>query len=257
MPARTNIHLIRTPEGITFSQELAGPAARFCAWAVDAAVIAAIMSVLGTVLGLLRLLSADFAAAAAALGYFVVSIGYAAYCEWSWRGQTIGKRLLKLRVVDAEGLRLQFNQVVIRNLLRFVDSLPFLYFVGGVACVLSRRCQRLGDVAANTVVIRHQVLSEPDLEQILAGKFNSLRQYPHLVARLRQHVSPGEAAILLQGMLRRNEFDPEARIELFHTMAEYFRVKAIFPAEVTDGVTDEQYLRNLVDVLYRARATGS
>ena len=79
----------------------------------------------------------------------------ASFCEWRWRGQTIGKRLLRLRVVDAEGMRLQFNQIVTRNLLRFVDSLPAFYFVGGLACWLSPKCQRLGDIAANTIVIRN------------------------------------------------------------------------------------------------------
>src|SRR5206468_9747860 len=98
-----------------------------------------------------------------ALSYFVVSIGYTITCEWSWRGQTLGKRLLRLRVVDAEGLRLQFNQVVTRNLLRFVDSLPIFYFVGGVVCWFSPKCQRLGDIAANTVVICYPRIAEPDL----------------------------------------------------------------------------------------------
>ena len=112
------------------------------------------------------------------LSYFVISIGYGILCEWAWRGQTVGKRMFRLRVVDAEGLRLQFNQVVTRNLLRAVDSLPFLYFIGGTVCWFSPRCQRLGDIAANTIVVRHLRQREPDLDQIMAGKYNSLRQYP-------------------------------------------------------------------------------
>ncbi len=161
--------------------------------------------------------------------------------------------MLRLRVVDAQGLRLQFNQIVMRNLLRFVDCLPLLYFVGGVACLMNRKCQRLGDLAANTIVVRYPRVTEPDLEQLLAGKFNSLRQYPHLEARLRQRISPAEAVVLLQALLRRDEFDPEARVELFHELAEHFRAKAEFPPEATDGITDEQYVRNVTDVLYRTR----
>ena len=76
-------------------------------------------------------------------------------CEWYWRGQTVGKRVLKLRVMDEQALRLEFSQIVVRNLLRFVDFLPGLYLVGGTACVLSRRFQRLGDLAANTIVVRN------------------------------------------------------------------------------------------------------
>ena len=253
MPGKTNIHQIRTPEGIVFSQVLAGPAARFVAWFVDQMIIMACSYFLSQVAALVGILSPDFARAAVMLGYFLVSIGYPVLCEWLWRGQTVGKRLFRLRVVDAEGLRLQFNQIVIRNLLRFVDALPMFYLVGGVACLLSRKCQRLGDLAATTIVLRHPKVTEPDLEQLLAGKFNSLRQYPHLEARLRQRVTPGEAAVLLQAILRRDEFDPEARIELFRELAEHFRAKAEFPAEATDGITDEQYARNLADVLYRTR----
>ena len=97
------------------------------------------------------------------------------------------------------------------------------YFVGGVTCWLNPNCQRLGDIAANTVVIRSPRIAEPDLDQLLAGKFNSLRQFPHLVARLRQNVSPAEADMALQALLRREEFDPVARVELFGDLAAHFR----------------------------------
>jgi hypothetical protein len=122
-----------------------------------------------------------------------------------------------------------------------------------VACLVSRRAQRLGDLAANTVVIRVPKISEPDLDQLLSGKYNSLRDYPHLVARLRQRVSPAEARIAVQALLRRDLLEPQARVELFAEVAEHFRAKVQFPAEATDGITDEQYVRNVVDVLYRAR----
>jgi uncharacterized RDD family membrane protein YckC len=251
MPGKTNIHLIKTPEGIVFSQLLAGPVSRFAAWLVDVAVISACMSILGILLLLLQLVSRDVAGAAYALGYFVISIGYGTLAEWHWRGQTVGKKLFRLRVVDAQGMQLQFNQIVIRNLLRFVDSLPVVYFLGGATCLLNRKTQRLGDIAANTIVIHFPRITEPDLDQLLAGKFNSLRQYPHLEARLRQRVAPGEAAVALQALLRRDEFEPQARIELFREIAAHFHEKAEFPPEATDGITDEQYLRNITDVLYR------
>jgi uncharacterized RDD family membrane protein YckC len=245
---------IRTPEGIVFSQLLAGPVTRFLAWFVDLICILAVVVLLSVVFSLLQLISANLAGALYLLSYFVISIGYAIACEWGWRGQTIGKRLLRLRVVDAEGLRLQFHQIVTRNLLRFVDSLPLFYFVGGLVAWLSPKCQRLGDLAANTIVIRNPRISEPDLDQLLAGKFNSLRQYPHLVARLRQRVSPAEAALAVHALLRRDDFEPLARVELFADLAAHFRGKVEFPSEATDGIADEQCLRNVVDVLYRTRA---
>lgn len=244
---------IRTPEGIVFSQQLAGPVTRFLAWAVDLMCISALVTALSWFMILLHVVSPNFGAALSAIGYFVISVGYGIACEWGWRGQTVGKRLLRLRVVDVEGMRLQFNQIVTRNLLRFVDSLPGTYLVGGLVCWFNPKCQRLGDIAANTIVIRIPRVIEPDLDQLLAGKFNSLRQYPHLAARLRQNVSPAEAAVALQALLRRDELELVARVELFAELAAHFRAKVEFPAEATDGIADEQYVRNIVDVLYRTR----
>lgn len=251
---KTSALEIRTPEGIVFSQMLAGPVTRFQAWLVDCLCILGLLTGLGTLLIPLQVISPGFGAAAATLGYFFISIGYGVVCEWSWRGQTVGKKLLRLRVVDAEGLRLEFNQIVTRNLLRFVDSLPLFYFVGGLVCWFSSRCQRLGDLAANTIVIRMPRLAQPDLDQLLAGKFNSLRQYPHLAARLRQRVLPGEAALALQALLRRDDFEPLARVELFDALAAHFSAKAEFPPEATDGIAAEQHLRNVVDILYRTQS---
>jgi hypothetical protein len=54
-------------------------------------------------------------------------------------------------------------------------------------------------------------------------------------------------------LLRRAEFDPLARVELFSGLAAHFRAMIEFPPEATDGITDEQYLRNVVDVIYRTR----
>jgi uncharacterized RDD family membrane protein YckC len=248
---KTNTLQITTPEGITFSLNLAGPITRFLAYAIDLLCIQVTLMIVGTVIGMLRIISFDLAYAVIILAYFVVQIGYGIALEWLWRGQTIGKRLLRLRVMDEQGLYLQFSQVVIRNLLRFVDSLPAFYLVGGIACLVSRRAQRLGDFAARTVVVRTTTVAEPDLKQLLSDKFNSFREYPHLAARLRQRVGPQEASIALQALLRRNEFEPVERVELFDQIAEYFKTIVEFPQEATDGISDEQYIRNVVDVLFR------
>ncbi|HEY5040941.1 MAG TPA: RDD family protein [Verrucomicrobiae bacterium] len=251
---KTGTLSIRTPEGIVFSQPLAGPVTRFLAWLIDQLCISVAMMLVGLVLHLIQMVSWNLGSALYVLVYFVISIGYAIFFEWTWRGQTIGKKLFRLRVADVEGMRLQFNQIVVRNLLRFVDALPAFYFVGGLTCWLNSKCQRLGDIAANTVVVRAPRIAEPDLDKLLAGKFNSLRQFPHLAARLRQNVSPPEADTALQAVLRRDEFDLVARVELFGELAAHFRGKVEFPPEATDGVADEQFIRNVVDVIYRARA---
>jgi uncharacterized RDD family membrane protein YckC len=253
---KINTLTIRTPEGIEFSLLLAGPITRFLAWSIDLLAILAISKLLGVVLGLVGILSRDLAMAGNILGYFVVSIGYGIFLEWHWHGQTLGKRLLRLRVTDVHGLQLQFSQVVIRNLLRFVDSLPALYLVGGAACLINRRAQRLGDLAANTIVVWSPRVDKPNLDQLLEGKYNSFRRYPHLEARLRQHVSPAEAQIALQALIRRDEFDPRARVALFESIVSCFKTRVSFPPEATDGISDEQYVRNIVDALFRPRVSS-
>lgn len=251
---RLNILTIKTPEGVLFSYVLASPVTRMLAWIVDSLCVLFVLSLMNVALVLFSLLAPDLVGAFYYLGAFVISIGYSIALEWYWRGQTLGKRLFRLRVVDAQGLRLQFNQIVMRNLVRFADALPLFYLVGGTACVISRYRQRLGDLAANTVVIRSPKLTEPDLDQILAGKFNSLRKYPHLAARLRQKAGPDEAALALHAILRRDEFAPEARLALFGDIARHFASLVAFPEDATEGISDEQYVRNVVDVLYRTKA---
>lgn len=260
MNSKTNLLPIRTPEGIVFSLLLAGPVTRFLASLVDLGCIAALATLVGLVLGILGILSPGLARAAGVLSYFVIYLGYGIFLEWTWRGQTLGKRLLRLRVMDAQGLKLQFSQIVIRNLLRFVDTFPLVppfYAVGGIACLLSRRAQRLGDLAANTIVVRQPKIPEPDLDQLLAGKYNSLREYPHLETRLRQRVSPAEASIALQALLRRDEMAPQARVELFHEVASHFRSLVEFPPAAAEGITDEQYVRNVVDIHFRPRTKAT
>ena len=248
---RTNVMSIQTPEGIVFPLLLAGPVTRFLAVFLDAACVNVILVIVSYFIVVFGFLGMDLLLAFYVLSYFVVSIGYPIATEWYWRGQTLGKRLLRLRVMDAQGLRLQFSQIVIRNLLRFVDMLPVFYLVGGVSSLVNRQAQRLGDIAANTIVVRNSEIPEPDLAQVLSGKYNSFRNYPHLVARLRQRVSPSEAGIALQSLLRRDQLNPEARLELFAEIASHMKQIVEFPQEAMEGITDEQYVRNVVDLLFR------
>jgi uncharacterized RDD family membrane protein YckC len=255
LSSRISTLTISTPEGIEFSLRLAGPVTRFLAWAVDLGTIVAIITILNVVLGILGVISRDLAMAANIIAFFVVSVGYGILTEWYWQGQTLGKKLLQLRVMDEQGLRLQFSQIVIRNLLRFIDSLPALYLVGGLVCLFNKRAQRLGDFAANTIVVWTPHVSEPDLNQLLEGKYNSFREYPHLEARLRQHVTPAEAQVAVQSIVRRDDLDPHARIELFRELTAYFKTIVSFPQEATDGISDEQYVRNVVEAIFRQKAS--
>src|SRR5919198_1322444 len=104
--ARVSTLAIRTPEGIIFSQLLASPVTRFAAWLIDWMCVTSLTIALNFITLFLVLLSPDMARALMILGYFILSIGYGMATEWFWKGQTVGKRMLRLRVVDAQGLRL-------------------------------------------------------------------------------------------------------------------------------------------------------
>lgn len=242
---------IRTPEGIAFTLPLAGPFTRMTAVILDLAVVAALGQILEKLAAPLAIFGVDFAGAVRAVVYFAISILYAMLAEWFWRGQTVGKRLFGLRVVDASGLRLEPAQVVVRNLVRFVDMLPALYLVGGIACVMSAKRQRLGDLAAGTVVIRTRKLPQPDLDQVRRSKYNSLAEYRHLAARLRQKTTPEAARIALETLLRRDQLTPQARLEIFGELAAYFRGLAAYPPEMMESLPDEAVVRDAVEILYR------
>lgn len=250
MSGRSATLRIRTPEGVEFPLPLAGPVIRCLAWFVDFLVVTATFSALSRLLVPLAAVFGDAIGALSTLLYFAMTIGYAMALEYFWGGRTLGKKFLGLRVVDAQGLRLTGRQVILRNLLRFIDNLPLFYLVGGLACFFSRRAQRLGDLAASTVVVRTPRVAPPDASRLERVRFNSLRDHPHLCARLRQKAAPEIAAAALAALLRRDGYDPTARVALFAGFADYFRPLAPFPAEAVEGLSDEQYTRNCVEVLF-------
>ena len=254
---RENSLTIRTAEGIEFALPLAGPFSRMLALAVDLAAVFALGSILRNILGPLNILGPDVSGAVLTLVEFLISLVYAMILEWFWRGQTVGKRLFGLRVVDAGGLRLEPAQVIVRNLLRVIDALPLLYLVGGVTCVLNRHRQRVGDIAAGTIVVRVPKLARPNLDQLLGGKYNSLGESRHLAARLRQKVDPEVARIALEALLRRDQLEPAARLAVFSQLAGHFRELVPYPAEIAEHIADESYVRDVVELLYRSPTGGA
>ena len=230
---------------------LASPIVRFLARIMDIVILLILLWAITLVAKIIRILGMDIYMAVIAIVWFLLSFGYPILLEWFWRGQTVGKKIMRIRVMDEQGLRLQFSQIVIRNLLRFIDALPAFYLVGGTACVLNAKGQRLGDIAANTIVVYHPKIMEPNLDQILPGKYNSFREYPHLAARLHQHISPQEAGIALQALTRRDLLEDDTRLELFEKIKTHMSNAVKFPPESTDGISDEQYVRNVVDILFK------
>ncbi len=244
------------PEGVEFRQPLAGPVARMCACIMDLLLSLGIGAALGRLLTGLVFIHYDLAMALYTLVTFLVFFGYNIVFEMLWRGQTPGKRVCRLRVIDAAGLELRPSQVIMRNILRLVDLLPGFYLLGGLVSFLNPQRRRLGDLAANTLVVRLPKPFTPDLDQLQAGRHNSLLDLPHLAARYRQYLGPTEAAWLLQAVLRRESLEPTARVALFSEAAAKLKALVIYPDEIRERLTDEQYVRNVVDILYR-RSQGA
>ena len=88
------------------------------------------------------------------IGFLVIMLGYFIALEGTNNGQTLGKSLVNIRVVDDNGGELEMEGAVIRNVLRLVDMLPFLYIIGIILVVASDEDKRLGDMIGNSVVVK-------------------------------------------------------------------------------------------------------
>lgn len=163
----TSVEIV-TPENIAFRYWLAGPARRLPAYLIDLLIqglaIAAVCWGLGFAFGMLELPGSLFGLLAIIL--FIVQWFYGGLLEAVWNGQTPGKRAMRLRVVTIHGQPIRAWQAVLRNVLRAVDALPMVplafgpfelawpfFAVGLVSASLNDRFQRLGDMAAGTMVV--------------------------------------------------------------------------------------------------------
>ena len=94
---------------------------------------------------------------------FLLQWGYFALFEAFWNGQTPGKRMLRLRVIQQSGRPIGLFESMGRNLIRIIDMLPGFYLVGAVCIFATRRQQRLGDMVAGTLVV-HSVPTETSIQ---------------------------------------------------------------------------------------------
>jgi uncharacterized RDD family membrane protein YckC len=201
---------ITSPENIAFQFRLAGPAARTMAFLLDAVVVVAAMAAALVAVGVLGVVAEAF------MGLFLVALffvwwGYGATCEVLANGRTAGKAALGLRVVSQTGLSINPPQAILRNLLRIVDVAP-PFFPGVVAMAFTRRLQRLGDLAAGTMVVLDRSRQAPLPPRAEAGAIDivppGFEPDPRLVEALAAYVS------------RRGDLSPGRRRELAGIVAE-------------------------------------
>lgn len=161
---------IETPEQVALEFPLAGVGSRFLAVSIDTLLQILIgLVVLAAVSGTWSLIGdagrgrGPWFLAALVITVFLLFYGYFMAFEAFWHGQTPGKRLIGLRVLSVTGRPARLHEAVLRNLLRVIDQLPGVYAFGIVTMLVSSRHQRLGDLAAGTVVVHEKALSVPVL----------------------------------------------------------------------------------------------
>ncbi|MEM6911287.1 MAG: RDD family protein [Verrucomicrobiota bacterium] len=146
-------------EGLEISLRMAGPLPRMLAWLIDLSIKIGVYLLLAIVLGFTaRFLDAGVVQGLFLLSFFLLWWFYAVWFESGKKGATPGKRAMKLRVTRLSGAPISWSESLIRNFLRFVDFLPFCYGFGLVSSLLTKRFQRLGDLAAGTVVVYEESL---------------------------------------------------------------------------------------------------
>ena len=150
---------------------------------------------------------------AAILGVAIAlfSGGYFMLFEWLMRGQTPGKRALKIRVIRDDGTPATIHEVLVRNVLRLVDFLPGLYGVGALVMFPSRLSKRLGDIAAGTIVVKESQLDyRPPMRNTSCTRC--------LIGEINAELTVAERR-LITGFLQRRTDLPKAREELAERLA--------------------------------------
>lgn len=249
---------IATPEGVFFRLPLAGLASRLYAMLLDLAIVLGVINGLGFLVYWIFSKAPGFGIMVITLAEFAIGFTYSALLEGFWNGQTIGKRLFHLRVIDQTGLPLRIEQAWVRNLMRVFDALPFAYLVGGVSALSSPLMQRFGDRAAGTLVVRQAPLISPGEELWARQKYNSFMDYPTVAMKLRRVATPELASLIQNALRRRIELAPYSRREIYRDLAAYLQSEICpFPEELVEMLSDEQYLINAAGVLFGERNLSS
>lgn len=134
---------------------------RILAWIIDLIIISIVSGILGGLgFGALAFggIIANPAAVLFGLGtvfvLIVVTIIYTLFLEGYWKGQTIGKKVINIRVVDEKsGKPETFSQSFVRNILRIIDN-QLVGLVAFILIIATKRRQRIGDMLAHTVVVK-------------------------------------------------------------------------------------------------------
>ncbi len=197
---------VELADGVEIQLRVAGPAVRSTAWLLDLIVflIALLVAELLLLLIVTRWIGFEISGGLSMLMAFIFTWFYNVAFEASARGCTPGQKWMKIRVASVTGGPVTLAQAVLRNFLRVIDFMPFLYLTGFLTCLFTKRFQRLGDLVAGTVM----VYTDPPPVMIPQTQINAERRAPPVV------LTREEQAALHQFIERAPLWSDERRLEL-------------------------------------------
>jgi uncharacterized RDD family membrane protein YckC len=234
-----------TPEAVRLRVDVAGLGSRMIALLLDAAIQLALLIPL--LIGAAALGPGGVAEtiAVALLSFAIIWLYYPLF-EWLWSGRTPGKRAQRLRVVRTDGQPVGFAAVMVRNLVRIVDVF-LLPFLAVISMVVTSRAQRLGDLAAGTMVVRERpipVVGPVELE----GSGGGARPISSLDT---SGLTEREYGLIRSFLARRQGLEPQARQRLAAQLVASIRGR-VGDQHLDGALSDERFLSE-VAASYRAR----
>jgi uncharacterized RDD family membrane protein YckC len=206
-------------EGIDVELSLAGVGSRSVAQLIDLAIEAGVVALVT----FLAASAGELGAAVVPVVAFAVFLGYPIAFEGFNGGRTIGKAIVGLTVVGADGAPAGFLAVVTRNVVRFVDLLPGTYLVGLIAVLATERNQRVGDLAASTLVVHRRRAVRASAPELGWAPSPSLLAADLALADMARWdlsaVTADELSAVRSFLSRRGELAPEARAQLAQAFA--------------------------------------
>jgi hypothetical protein len=161
--------------------------------------------------------------------------------EAAWNGQTPGKRVIGLRVISVTGRPISVFEAILRNVVRIADQLPGIYAIGIISVFVTERHQRLGDLAAGTVVVHERAVESQDLELKLDAPVAPTH---HGASKL----AAEEVAVIELFLRRREQLGTVERSRKAAQIADRIRARL----GVAEKTHDEQFLEEVMTE-YRER----
>jgi len=184
--------------------------------------------------------------------YFITLIYYS-YFETVWSGETPGKRKMGLCVINEGGYPVDLRSVLLRNLLRVIDWLPFGYGIAFISVIMGARYQRLGDLAAGTLVVRKGDEDE-EKKDFSFGAAQVFRLLEGGVLSQMNRISRDELEMVQLFLARRTALPFALRVQFAQRLSEPIMEKIDYKVPAT-GVDYERWLEE-VELACRRRVIG-